>query len=477
MYRLRWLFLIFLMFPLIVFANSNGEPVDPVASVILGVTSIFFLAIVGRYVARRFHFPGVLGELLMGVLAGNLCYYLGLPLAVILREGSALFDVVKELLNGYSLNQAVNSVIANPYYAHQVIEALSGPKGIDLLKIAFVVDVFSRYGVIFLLFMVGLESSVEELKRTGKESVLVATIGVIAPMLLGFGVAYFLIPGSSYKSALFIAATLSATSIGITARVLSEINQLKTREARIILGAAMLDDILGLIILAVVSGIAVSGVVDGMMVVHIVVLSALFFVGALTLGPVILRKADDFFSFLEPWEAKLFIAFLFIMFLAWIASLVQLATIIGAFAAGVILHEGYFKSRDSFQTEKRSIRHLISPLESILAPMFFIVIGIQVKLESFYSWNVVILASGLILAAILGKLMSGWGATSKDDRLLIGIGMLPRGEVGLVFASIGRTLGVISDDLFSAIVLMVVMTTFIAPPLLKARYAMKKKES
>lgn len=476
MHRLRWLLFLILISPFVVYASGNEDHMDPLAPVILGVTAIFFLAIIGRYLARRLHQPGVLGELLMGVFVGNLCYYFGVQLVYLLREGSSIFDIVEGLLKGSSLTQAVTSVIPNPHYAEQVIHALSSSEGIELLKISYVVDVFSRYGVIFLLFMVGLESSVEEFKHTGRESIVVAIIGVIVPMLLGFGVAYLLMPDASFKTDLFIAATLSATSIGITARVLSEMNQLKTREARTILGAAMFDDILGLIILAVVSSIVVSGAVDGFMVVRIILLSVLFFVGTLSLGPVILRKAVHFFRFMEPWEAKLIISFLFIMLLAWVASFIQLATIIGAFAAGIILHDDYFESGESYQTVKRSIQQLVSPLESILAPMFFMVIGIQVKLETFFSWNVIILASGLVFAAILGKLVSGLGANSKDDRLLIGIGMLPRGEVGLVFASIGRTLGVISDDLFSAIVLMVVVTTCIAPPLLKARYTMKKKE-
>lgn len=470
-----WIFLMMLS-PVLAFAAGNGEHTDPIASVILAVTTIFFLAIIGRYTARRLNQPGVLGELLMGVLVGNLCYFLGFQLIVVLREGSSIFDVMKEMLDGVSLQQAVTSVVTNPYYATQVTEALSGPNGIDFLKIGYVVDIFSRYGVIFLLFMVGLESSVEELKHTGKESILVAIIGILAPMILGFGVANILMPDASYQVDLFIAATLSATSIGITARVLTEMKKLRTREARTILGAAMLDDILGLIILAVVSSLVVRGDVDEMMVVRIIALSALFFVGVLTLGPILLRKAVHFFRFLEPWEAKLFISFLFVMSLAWLASLIQLATIIGAFAAGVILHEGYFNSHEPKNNESRSIHQLVSPLESILAPLFFMVIGIQVKLETFCSLNVIILAFGLVVAAILGKLVSGLGASAKDDRLLIGIGMLPRGEVGLVFASIGRTLGVISDDLFSAVVLMVIITTLIAPPLLKARYAMTKKE-
>ncbi|MDP3268866.1 MAG: cation:proton antiporter [Legionella sp.] len=472
----KWWLLVFAMHPVIAHASDVVDHSDPIASVILGVTFIFFFAIIGRYIARRFNQPGVMGELLMGVLVGNLCYFLGSPLAVLLREGSSIFTIMKELLSGDSLSLAVTSAIPNPLYADQVVQALSGPQGTEYLKIAYIVDIFSRYGVIFLLFMVGLESSVEELKNTGRASVFVALIGVIAPMILGFGVAYFLMPRESYHADLFIAATLSATSIGITARVLAEMNKLRTREARTILGAAMLDDILGLILLAVVSSVVTSGAVDVLMVVRIIISSILFFAGALFLGPYILRQAIYFFRFLEPWESKLFISFLFVMVLAWLASFVQLAAIIGAFAAGVILHDGYFKSKaEPYLTEARSIRHLISPLESILAPMFFMVIGIQVKLETFFHWNVLILASGLIVAAILGKLISGLGANPRDDRLLIGIGMLPRGEVGLVFASIGRTLGVISDDLFSAIVLMVIITTFIAPPLLKARYASRNK--
>ena len=476
MHILKW-WLIFLGFsPGLVFASGSGDHSDPITSVIFVVTTIFFFAIIGRYIARRFNQPGVLGELLMGVFIGNLLYYFGFQLIVILREGSSIYNVMKELLVGTSLTQAVSSAISNPFYAQQIIHALSGPEGTEYLKTAYIVDIFSRYGVIFLLFMVGLESSIEELKHTGRESILVAIIGVIAPMALGFGVAYFLMPSASFQADLFIAATLSATSIGITARVLSEMNKLRTREARTILGAAMLDDILGLIILAVVSSVVISGSIEFMAVLRIIISSLLFFIGAIVLGPLLLRRSVHFFRFLEPWESKLFISFLFVMVLAWLAASIQLAAIIGAFAAGVILHEGYFKSNETEQKDERSIRHLVAPLESILAPMFFMVIGLQVKLETFYSWNVIILASGLVVAAILGKLVSGFGANRKDDRLLIGIGMLPRGEVGLVFASIGRTLGVISDDLFSAIVLMVMITTFIAPPLLKARYANKKKE-
>jgi len=445
--------------------------VDPVATVIFWVTLIFLFGVTGRNIALRLKQPGVLGELLMGVLVGNICYYFGLQLVTVLREGSAIFTIMADMLKGEPLSQAVTQSIHDPQYAKQVIAALAGPNGNDLLKVSYVVDVFSRYGVIFLLFLVGVESSITELQRTGRESVRVAVIGVLAPMILGLFVMCVFLPELSFKSDLFIAATLSATSIGITARTLGELRVLHTREAKTILGAAMMDDILGLIMLAVVSSLVIGGTIDLMDVSHIIILAVLFFSFSLLLGPVVLKKLADFFNFFEPWEEKLFISFVFMMGLSWLATLAGLATIIGAFSAGIIIHDGYFRKSNHDPRNALSIRELLAPLEAILVPLFFMLIGIQVKLEAFLNWHVLVLALALTVAAIIGKLISGLGGARKDDRLLIGIGMLPRGEVGLVFASIGRSLGVITDELFSAVILMVILTTLIAPPWLKVRYA------
>ena len=448
-----------------------NHDVDPVATVIFWVTLIFLFGVTGRNIALRLKLPGVLGELLMGVVLGNICYYFGLQLVTILREGSLIFTIMADMLKGEPLSQAVSQSIHDPQYAKQVIAALAGPNGNNLLKVSYVVDIFSRYGVIFLLFLVGVESSIAELQRTGPESVRVALIGVIAPMILGLLVMCVFLPELPFKSDLFIAATLSATSIGITARALGELRVLHTREAKTILGAAMMDDILGLIMLAVVSSLVISGTIDIMEVSHIIILAVLFFSFSLLLGRVVLKKLADFFNFFEPWEEKLFISFVFMMGLSWLATLAGLASIIGAFSAGIIIHDGYFRKSNNDPRNALSIRELLAPLEAILVPLFFMLIGIQVKLEAFLNWHVLVVALALTVVAILGKLVSGLGGARKDDRMLIGIGMLPRGEVGLVFASIGRSLGVITDELFSAVILMVILTTLIAPPWLKARYA------
>ena len=460
-------------FPCYALASTEAaNHTDPVASVVLWVTLILFFGLIGRYLAKKVHQPGVLGELLMGIAVGNVLYFFGSPLVVVLREGSAIFNIMGDMLDNMSLKDAVSSAVTNQYYAAQVFQALSSSNGTELIKVGYVVDILSRYGVIFLLFVVGLESSVDELKHTGKEAVKVAIIGVVAPIVLGYGVAYLLIAKASASTDLFVAATLCATSIGITARVLKELKKLHTREAKTILGAAMLDDILGLIILAVVVSVISKGEVEFISILEIIAYALLFFSACLFLGPWVLRQSVKFFSrFLDLWEAKLFIAFLFVMSLAWFATLVQLAAIIGAFAAGLILHDGFFDDNPDNKNPEFRLKNIISPLESILAPIFFVLIGIQVKLEAFWDWRVLLLAFGLIIAAIIGKIISGLGADPKDDRLLIGIGMLPRGEVGLVFASIGRTLGVMSDLLFTSIILMVIVTTVITPPLLKLRFA------
>ena len=239
--------------------------------------------------------------------------------------------------------------------------------------------------------------------------------------------------------------------------------KINTREAKTIMGAAMLDDVLGLIILAVVSAMVLVGSVNVLIILRIMFMALIFFPLSLWLGPKLLRRMVAMMSFVDPWEAKLLSSFIFIMGFSWLATLVNMSTIIGAFMAGIILHESFFQSRERELKNPLSIRNMLAPFEAVFAPLFFVLIGIQVRLETFFDPQVLLFSLYLLVAAILGKLISGLGGNRKDDRWLIGIGMIPRGEVGLVFASVGKNLHVISDCLFSAIVLMVVVTTFMTP--------------
>ena len=463
----RLILLILLVMPGAVLAwQFHASHSDPVAPVLLGVTGILLVALLGRFSARKLGLPTVLGELGMGILIGNLAYALGFDLIVILREGPAFFDTVKNLLHGEAIEAASIHALGEEKAAH-IIALLRGPHGSEMVTVAQTLDVFSRYGIIFLLFMVGLRTSVAEMRQVGPESMRVALIGVLLPFTLGFISSWLLIPDISLHTSLFLGAALGATSVAITVMVLRELRMDNTKVARIILGAAVLDDILGLLLLAIVSGIVVTGGIDATQILVVIAMTTVFLVGAVVLGPVLLKFIIKLVRHLDIGEAKLFISFLFVMALAWLANLAGLAPIVGAFTAGLIMQDAYFSHWGPEHEHTVCIKDLIMPIEAILVPIFFVLMGIQVKLETFMDQQVLILTAGLLVAAIVGKLLAGLGAARGSNRWAVGIGMLPRGEVGLIFAAIGKSLGVIGDALFSAIVLMVVLTTLLAPPLLK----------
>jgi Kef-type K+ transport system membrane component KefB len=420
------------------------------------------MALVGRYLARKVSQPSVLGELIMGILIGNVGYYFGSDLITIVREGANIFEILSLNLCGESLENAACEVIRGPK-AHQITSILHAKHGYDYLQVAHIVDIFSRYGVIFLLFMIGLETDFKQIRKVGSTSVRVAIIGVVVPFILGFWAVRIVNPSLSFHTDLFVAAALGATSVGISARVLKDLKQSQTETAHVILGASVIDDILGLVIMAIVSGIIVNGEASFWYIASIIFSALGFLACVFYLSPYFLRLTISLVKKLDLVEAKMFISLLFVMILSWLSSMIGLSTIIGAFAAGIVLHEGYFVHWGDVEDHQFTIKDLISPLEVILVPIFFILMGMQVKLEIFLNPKILTMTVGLLLAAVLGKLVSGLGAKGKQNRLAIGIGMVPRGEVGLVFASIGMSLHVVDEAMFSAIVLMVLMSTLIAP--------------
>ncbi|MCG6936981.1 MAG: cation:proton antiporter [Gammaproteobacteria bacterium] len=439
---------------------------DPIAPVILGVTGILFVALIGRFSARKLGFPSVIGELIMGIAVGNLAFYLQFDLITVLREGPAIFSTIEYMLKGENLELAcLNAVGAEGTW--RILHILRGEHGGEILQVAHTVDVFSRYGIIFLLFLVGIETSVDEMRKVGPDSSRVAVIGVLLPFLFGMLASSMLIEDADLNTSMFLGATLAATSVGITAMVLQEMKMEKTEIAHIILGAAVIDDVLGLLMLAIVSGIVITGSIDLIHISLTVITATIFLVATIIIGPYIIRLFVRMFCRLDIVEAKMFVSYLFVMLMAWMANLSGLATIVGAFAAGLILQDAYFESWDNDRKCPVTIKDLIMPLEVILVPIFFVLMGLQVKLETFLQQDVMLLAAGLLVAAVAGKLLSGFGALSVKNHFAIGIGMMPRGEVGLIFAAIGKSLGVLNDALFSAVVLMVIVTTLLAPPLFK----------
>lgn len=421
------------------FEEQSEGHTDPVAPVLLVLTIMLGGAKLGGELFERIKQPAVLGELVFGLVIGNI---------VLLNSDWTLFE----------------------------------PLRVDEISVhwAVVVDSLARIGVILLLFEVGLESTFGEMRTVGTSSFLVATVGVIVPFFLGFGVSWMFIedvPAAIFRINpnfdltnihMFIGATLCATSVGITARVFKDLNKMQMRETKIILGAAVIDDVMGLLILAVVSGVVMSAetgtALSAGSLVTITGIAVGFLFGAIVLGLVFVPRVMSIMSKLRSGGMMIISSVLFCFVLAYLANLAGLATIVGAFAAGLILEEVHF----SGFRENRTLHELLSPVTSLLVPIFFVLMGMRVRLETFADMNVLGIALGLTVAAFLGKQVCGFGVVEKHlDRLTIGLGMVPRGEVGLIFASIGKGLNVVDDALFSAIVIMVMVTTFVTPPLLK----------
>jgi len=342
------------------------------------------------------------------------------------------------------------------------------------------IHVLAELGVILLLFEIGLETDLKEMFRVGTSSLAVALIGVVLPF--AFGLVYWFFaphPGANspgadlVTAAIFVGATLTATSVGITARVLSDLGQMHTEEAKIIIGAAVIDDVLGLVILTVVSGIAAGTAVTVAGVSTAMALAFGFLIVAVGLGNFVAPKLFDFIDQLRVRHVLVVFAFAFALSLAALASVAGSALIIGAFAAGIIL---------SGTNQFDIIEDRIRPVAGIFAPIFFVSVGSSVDLNLLNPATpdaraTLLIAGVLTVLAIIGKLAAGWAAPwAKFRRLTVGVGMVPRGEVGLIFADIGRRSGVLSQEAFGAVLLMVMATTFVAPVALKALSKSKTKE-
>ena len=352
---------------------------------------------------------------------------------------------------------------------------LLGPSMLGLVPLSAGILLIAEVGVLLLLFEVGLESTVGQMLKVGLSSFAVAAIGVAVPFALGWGVGAWLLPDSSTYVHAFLGATLSATSVGITARVLKDIDRIGTPEARIILGAAVIDDVFGLVILAVVTGIIAAADRGGSVSfgeVSIVLFKATaFLVGSLAIGIKITPRLFHLASKLRSREVLLAVGLSFCFVLAWVAERIGLAPIVGAFAAGLILEDLHYKS--FVDRGEHGLEELVRPISSFLVPIFFVVMGMRTDLRSFAQPGVLGVAAALTLAAVLGKQACGLGVLTRGvNRAAVGIGMIPRGEVGLIFANIGLTLTIggkpiVDRATFSAVVVMVIVTTLITPPLLK----------
>ena len=428
--------------------NSEAAPMV-LAAVLLSLVFIYLASKLGGELSKLVDLPPVLGELVAGVVVG----VSALHLLVFPETGATASDSVVMTI----LQQIAG---LNPENIGEVFAAQSE-----------VISVLAELGVIILLFEIGLESDLRELQKVGSRAAIVAVVGVVAPFVAGTA-GLILIFGMPTIPAVFAGAALTATSIGITSKVLSELGQLKSTEGQIIVGAAVIDDVLGIIVLAVVASLAKTGDVDILNLVYLIVSATAFLLGSIFLGKFFNKTFVAIAEKLQTRGKLVIPALIFAFSMAFLANAIHLEAILGAFAAGLVLDE----------TDKRKeLDQQVIPIADILVPIFFVSVGARVDLSVLNPSTVdnrqgLVIAAFLIVVAVIGKIITGWAVFGKEkiNRLAIGIGMIPRGEVGLVFAGIGAASGVLDKPLQAAIIIMVILTTFVAPPLL--RFAFKEEE-
>lgn len=406
--------------------EAGGGGVMPL---LLALALVLVGARLGRALAERLGQSPVLGELLAGVVIGNL--------------------------------------------------GLVGWHGLDGLRELGGLELLAQIGVLFLLFEVGLSTGVGELLAVGGSSLLVATLGVVAPIGLGFLVSRAFFPGHGPLTHWYVGATLCATSVGITARVLADLGRTRSREGRIILGAAVIDDVQGLLVLAVIKGVIDSvgsgRAFDVASALVIVAKAVAFLVAAVAVGRAISSRVFRLGARLRGEGVLLSLALAFCFASAWLAGRMGLAPIVGAFAAGLVLEKSHYRDLRARDAEGRDVQALLQPLSTFLVPVFFVLMGMRVDLSVFARAGVAGFTAALIVVALLSKQACSLGVLGRGtDRLAVGLGMMPRGEVGLIFASIGASLvvggeRVVSPVVFSAVVATVAATTLLTPPLLAWR--------
>ncbi|NJM72001.1 MAG: cation:proton antiporter [Scytonema sp. RU_4_4] len=425
--------------------ESENAPVV-LTGVLLSLVIIYLASKLGGELSKRLNFPPVLGELVSGVVIGV----------------SALHLLMFSESGAQASDSAIMSVL-------QFIFDLSPDSVTSIFHSqSEVISVLAELGVIILLFEIGLESDLRQLKEVGYQATIVAVVGVSVPFTAGT-IGLMMLFHVPVIPAIFAGAALTATSIGITSKVLSELGRLKSKEGQIIVGAAVIDDVLGIIVLAVVASLAKTGEVDILNVVYLIFSASIFLLGSILLGKFFNKTFVAIADKLQTRGQLVIPALIFAFFMAFIANAIHLEAILGAFAAGLVLDE----------TDKRKeLDQQVVPIADILVPIFFVAVGARADLGVLNPTNAdnqtgLIIAIFLIVVAIVGKVVTGWTVFGQPqlNRLAIGVGMIPRGEVGLVFAGIGSASGVLDKPLEAAIITMVILTTFLAPPLL--RFAFK----
>jgi Kef-type K+ transport system membrane component KefB len=417
-------------------ASGEGqvEHGDPYTLVFYVFGLAIIVATLGRYGATRLKQSPVLGEVAAGILVGALLYQLGSPVIILIRHADEVEQITQTVLEKnvgweYAVRQYLAKATMPREDASRLEKALLRGDIPPFYKAAEALQFFSSLGVVLLLFLVGLECSLAEMRVVGCPAFAVALIAISAIFLTSYLVlTQVLLAGASSLTVMFLAASLTATSIGISARVFRDMNCLAMNEAKMVLGAAVVDDVLGLILLAVVTGIAVEGSIKPASMALILLKAVVFLGGLILVGTLLLNRLVGFFRILDRSNVRLIFPFVLLMFVTWLAEEFGLAAIIGAFGAGLILEEKCFPGDPACHFEGRPVESVVAPIQLLFAPISFVLIGLKVDIATFANLKVLLTSLVLVLIVAGCKLLATLPLKKGESKLVVAAGMLPGGK-------------------------------------------------
>jgi len=435
---------------------------EPFSFILLEFGFIIALALLAHMFSRHFQMPRMLGELLIGIVIGNLLYWLDLsPVFYILMHLGDATEIFKsvwtsdlpiaETISGIYISDEQETVD----FVTRMTAIFTSTQSPAFILLGVGLWLFSNFGIFFLLFKLGLETKPENIIKTAEPlAYLISVTGTLLPFILGLAASYWLLPDISTAQHIFIAAALCPTSAALTTHLFSKIERVDTREARLAIQAAYIDDIFNVFFLAIISNIVIAQILNPADILAFFFYSTLVSVLIIVSGKQIVKIIPKYYL-LNETQTLIVLPMIIVFFVSWLADLLSIGMISSAFMAGMIMN--------NIQGNRDMIKNMIDSLEKIFAPIFFIFVGMQVNLELFSNANIVLLTLVLFTTAVAGKVLAGYLTQQKIHYLAVGLGLVPRGEAVLIFISTGKIIGIINDSIFSVIVMIVLFSYLITP--------------
>ncbi len=436
--------------------------IDPFSFILLEFCAVVTLAVIGHIISKQYRIPTLVGALVIGIVIGNILFWLDLsPFIYMLMHLADAGEIFKTIWTSdlsvaeTIIRYYVNDNPESSEFANRLSQIFTSSQSPALILLGVALWIISNIGVFLISFKLGLEIKIQEIVKSAEPlAYLISIAGTLATFFLGLSVVNWLLPDMDIAKQIFIAAALCTTSAAITTSIFTNVSREQSREAKLVINAAFIDDILGIFFLSYIANIVLGDTRTISQMISLLLYSLIVILAIFFLGRWVTRYIPKIYNFDEP-HSRLLVPVMMVVFVSFLTNLFDIGIVSSAFIAGLILNGVHDKVG--------LIKDIIGSLEKLFAPIFFVFVGMQVNLRQFLDGETILLTIALLMATIAGKIAAGYISRQRFNNLAVGLGMVPRGEAVLISISIGKILGLVDDSIFSVIAIIVLITDFIAP--------------